>query len=174
MELAPGVVAMPNMSRRSLHRNYSTEYLRFGKQDNLHETIGDEVDEHVAMDTEYHPSTIYKKLNFEDNSEYVISKSSSSTGTVTVWSRITAVVVTVMVVVLLYPATYVLGVQRSLFLSLGKRLHTMVSRVMLMDTWLLRGNRSRKRGAIILLCLLPLLLLGGKCSNTWVKLDYSR
>ncbi|KAL3274668.1 hypothetical protein HHI36_016048 [Cryptolaemus montrouzieri] len=58
--------------------------------------------------------------------------------------------------------TYILESAHSLSLRVAKNVYRITSRVMLMDTWLLRkrGNRG-KAASLVVLCLLPLLLLVG-------------
>lgn len=80
----------------------------------------------------------------------------------TVFQRFVQVFITIFTTIL-YPLHYVYDKQHSVVLWFARILHKIASRMMLFDTWLLRGSTADKKLSIIMgLCLFPLMLFGGK------------
>lgn len=160
VEIAPGVVAMPNMSRKPIHSVNSSS-----DDSHLFTSV-----EHKQTNTESYGSRsvedIYQNYKprqlFNNNYESTYSKSSQKTiVTRSVWSRIrtrTVTTITTIITTILSIAYFGFKVQTSLF----TKLHKLTSRIMLMDTWLLwKNNVGNKAAKLTALCVVPLILLGG-------------
>lgn len=157
VELAPGVVAMPNMSRRSLHsQERSTDHL-------LTTTTLPSTNS-----VKYRGRTLFTDDNYNDEYEYSSSVATSyhqqKTET-TLLRRFIGVfwtVYTTLVSVVYRTVEY----QGTWLLWLGKRVHRAASLLFLWDAWLLRvwdgRRRSNKVNGVLWLCLVPLLLFGGE------------
>lgn len=134
IELAPGIVAMPNMSRRALHSYDSTSNVS------------------TNTDAEF---TKYESFNVSSGrrQEYTSSKSSS------IVTRISRTIQTVFV--WLFHLTYIdrLGTA-SWSVKTASTLHKLVSKIMMLDCWLLQGE-TKKVSSIVKICLIPLILFGG-------------
>lgn len=155
VELAPGVVAMPNMSRRSLHsQERSTEHLF-----SHHHTT-----QNTYSTPKYSGRTLFSDDNYNDEYEYTVSTLNHQKST-TVISGITRFFVAVYTTILsIFIRT--IEIQRSWLLWIGKKVHRAASLLFLWDTWLLRvwdgRRRNNKLNGVLLLCLVPLLLFGGE------------
>ncbi|KAB0796199.1 hypothetical protein PPYR_10260 [Photinus pyralis] len=159
-ELAPGVLAMPNMSRRSLHgSDYSNEFLRSHKETNTHEEHIDFTPSHNYRTEEV---TRLKQRNlFSNNNHDKMYQYSAYTKRQSFRSRTWSALVTVVtwITSIFY---YTFTVQNSIFIWFAKILHRVATRVMLWDSWLLRSVRkSNKVTSLIMLCVIPLLVFGG-------------
>ncbi|KAG5881222.1 hypothetical protein JTB14_035481 [Gonioctena quinquepunctata] len=151
IELAPGVVAMPNMSRKTIHSVHTTD----SSYDFAHKETNTEAVSrwNVAQSyAEYMPRKLFNN-NYDD--EYRSEKNTSFIRNQWIKLKRSLTSVFISVVTILY---FIFEVQTYWF----AKLHTFTSRVMLLDTWLLLkngvGNKTRKLTA---LCLVPLILLGG-------------
>lgn len=159
VELAPGVVAMPNMSRRSLHsQERSTEHLL--TQSTIQNTYSN------PNSIKYRGRTLFTDDNYNENYEYTVSTSASyTTTTTTIISRITRYFV-MMFTTILSMFYKTVEYQTSWLLWIGKKMHRAASLLFLWDTWLLRvwdaRRRNNKLSRVLLLCLVPLLLFGGE------------
>lgn len=156
VELAPGVVAMPNMSRKtihSLHESDSHSYADYAHKETNTESILAKSSSSFTETQSYRPRQLFNNNHNDGYDAYQkVSRSSSY------WSRTKRRFVSV-VTSILSVFYYVFQVQTSWF----AKLHQFTSRVMLLDTWLLQTATPRNKSSkIALLVLLPLLLLGGE------------
>ncbi|XP_056629645.1 klaroid protein-like [Diorhabda sublineata] len=157
VEIAPGVVAMPNMSRKPIHSVSSSS-----DDSHLFTSV-----EHKQTNTESYGSRGVEDIyhNYKPrqlfNNNYEGTYSISTQKTRSVWSRIrttTVTWITTIITTFLSIAYFGFKVQISLF----TKLHKLTSRIMLMDTWLLWKNKvGNKATKLTALCVIPLLLLGG-------------
>lgn len=164
-EIAPGVVAMPNMSRRSLHK-YDSDLSTHTR------TQKDDTDSYLSKDVDFvgnyshsselKPKTLFTNSNYDDNHEYVLSRSRSykTQKKVTIITRIQTIITTIFTTMFSW---VVRGYekQNSGFIWLGHKIHKFVSRVMLLDSWLLQGQTKRVQ-SVLLLGLIPVLIFGGE------------
>lgn len=170
-EIAPGVLAMPNMSRRSLHSyDSSSDYVTsHNKQTNTEILESDDTD-YVSKST----YTLRSNFNSDNwtklrpRSLFSYNAYSSKTSSVQKRSFIMRIITTftsVFLSIFNYIGLVTYGVyrtQNSIFIWLGKRIHQATTRIMYWDTWLLQSsNTKRKLRWLLALCLIPLLLLGG-------------
>lgn len=175
--LAPGIVAMPNMSRRSLENHNERvdimvnqnpaqeEFIRRRYQSNYTRLNYDSGDELDNINFIHQQKQSWWLLRFIS----VIVSSMSS-----MWTRITSISQTETSA---YHNYYARQQQQSQqqqhglivgsLLSLMRHVYIAIASVLSLDTWLLRSssidNKSKKRFLLFLLILLPLLLLTGKC-----------
>lgn len=153
--MAPGVVAMPNMSRKSLHWYDGTELFTANKQTNT-ETDGST---HNVLTRR----ALFSNNNYDESREYSIS--TRNTQNMSIYRRITRSFLTVYTLVMSM-VHYVFTIQRSWFIQVAKWIHMMTSVVMLLDTRLLKrsskNRNNRKISSLLLLLLIPLLLLAGE------------
>ncbi|EFA09315.2 klaroid protein [Tribolium castaneum] len=141
VELAPGVVQMPNMSRRTIHSDSSTNTESYY-------TTSQSIKQRLLSSS---------NNNEEIDESYTISRT-STTRRRTFTSIITSVFTTIyMSVFWCFLSVY--ETSSSTMIFFGKKLHHLASLIMLADTWLLRKSSApRKTGAVVALCLLPLLV----------------
>ncbi|XP_030572713.1 uncharacterized protein LOC115771249 isoform X1 [Drosophila novamexicana] len=182
-QLAPGIVAMPNMSRRSLenhnervdimvNRNPAQEeFIRRRYQSNYTRLNYDSGDELDNINFIHQQKQSWWLLRFIS----VIVSSMSS-----MWTRITSISQTETSA---YHNYYARQQQQSQqqqhglivgsLLSLMRHVYIAIASVLSLDTWLLRSssidNKSKKRFLLFLLILLPLLLL-----TAWLQLPSER
>nr|NP_724503.2 klaroid, isoform E [Drosophila melanogaster]AAM70833.2 klaroid, isoform E [Drosophila melanogaster] len=177
-QLAPGIVAMPNMSRKSLENhndrvNYMVqqnpaqeEFIRRRYQSKYTQQVNyDSADELDATFGQQKQSWWLIRLI-----QLVVSSIT------TVWSRVTNLSATETTAYQNYHAKRQQSQQVGLWwkivqtiggglASLLRYLYVFIGSVLSLDTWLLRSsdaeNKSKKRFLIFLLILLPLLLLSG-------------
>ncbi|CAG9773898.1 unnamed protein product [Ceutorhynchus assimilis] len=137
VEIAPGVVAMPNMSRRTIHSldNYNVS--------------------HKNTNTDYTTSNIGYRSQDSKNEDYFI-KRRTYTSTHTRWSVFKQKVSTTIVSILTM-FSFVYRAQTGLF----SQIHRAASKVMLCDTYLLSKMSGNKLTKLGVLCFVPLLLFGG-------------
>lgn len=156
VELAPGVVAMPNMSRKtihSVHESDSHSYSDYAHKETNTESLFSKSSSSFTETQSYRPRQLFNN-NHDDSYETYQKVSYSSS----YWLRTKRRVITVFTSILSI-FYYMFEVQTSWF----AKLHQFTSRVMLLDTWLLQKVNSRNKSSkIALLVLLPLLLLGGE------------
>lgn len=180
VELAPGVIAMPNMSRRSLRR--STEH----NQSNNNHTSQCYNESSIAgattttiSDTILHQNFKPKALFRGDSYDAYYDESHTTTTAVvqnvSIVRRLYRSVTTVLWTVLARVLT-VLSVlywtSTTAVLWIGRAYYRAVSRVLLFDTWLLQGTNGKKRyGTLAAIVALPLLLFGGKLWN-YIHVDF--
>ncbi|GJQ73432.1 putative Sad1 / UNC-like protein C-terminal [Trypoxylus dichotomus] len=164
-ELAPGVIAMPNMSRRSLHSYSSSQGgYTLNKQTNTDSFISEDSLNYISATngSGLKHRSLYSNTEQEDEDEeekFVIRRRLYKQTSVI--RRFVQVFITIFTTIF-YPVYYVYNKQHSILLWLAKKLHKMSSRLMLFDTWLLRGSNSdRKLSTIMGLCLFPLLFFAG-------------
>lgn len=163
VEIAPGVIAMPNMSRRAIHSldavssSYTTNVLH--KTTNTESAVSSDVTSirnsgyiYDALNTNIRPRKLF---NNDGQQETIDTKSKH---TMVRWRR-TVANIFIMVTYLFY---YLNNVQTYFF----SKLHHLSSRLMLLDTWLMmkRTTRTNKVALVLFLCLLPLLFFWGKCN----------
>ncbi|XP_025837086.1 SUN domain-containing protein 2 [Agrilus planipennis] len=173
IEIAPGVIAMPNMSRRSIHSNDSNSDYLSDKQTNTSFSLEETVDEGNGYRRKYYsdnysskikPRTLFSRSNNNNNNQYVSSRSSATTHK-NVFYRFSSVFTSIFFTIFNFISTigYVLyNTHNAVYVWFGKKIHKFVSRIMLIDTWLLQSvNTKKKISSLLALCLLPLLLLGG-------------
>lgn len=158
VELAPGVVAMPNMSRRSLHsQERTTDHLLSHQKEQYTYSTPNSV--------KYRGRALFTDDNYNENYEYTLSTSTTYHKTTTFIRRITTFFVAVYTTIISvfsrtaeYPGSWLLW--------FGKKVHGAASLLLLWDTWLLRIWDGRKRNSkvagLLMLCLVPLLFFGGK------------
>ncbi|XP_034650594.1 uncharacterized protein LOC117890064 isoform X2 [Drosophila subobscura] len=179
--LAPGVVAMPNMSRRSLGNH--DERVNFMIQQNP--------DQEELIRRRYQSRTTQQYVNYDSGDEldatmfgqqkkqsfWLVRLIQVVLSTVTtMWTRVTNISATETSAYQTYYARQQRQQERSL---LGRCVHAIgdslsrllryvylfIGSVLSVDTWLLRStnaeNKSKKRFLLLLLILLPLLLLTG-------------
>lgn len=104
---------------------------------------------------------LYNNNNYQDR--YLL-KNTVITTRKTVVTRITSILVTIFSAVFSV-FRYGYHKQSSFVGWFGKRIHQLASRVMLLDTYLLRSRSSgssTRTSRILLLCFVPLLVFGGK------------
>ncbi|KAF5290584.1 hypothetical protein FQR65_LT11535 [Abscondita terminalis] len=164
-EIAPGVIAMPNMSRRSLHGGDScSDFILAHKQTNTEE------DEFQYTPTYSYNSSNenvlkHRRTNLFANNNYNSKYKSTHLQDVyvkkTFRSRITNFLFTIVTWIssVFY---YMYSTQSSIVIGFGKMVHKVATRVMLWDTWLLRSLKNKnKLTSLLAVCLIPLLLFGG-------------
>ncbi|CAG9831790.1 unnamed protein product [Diabrotica balteata] len=159
VELAPGVVAMPNMSRKTIHSVHSSsdESHLFTNVEHKHTNTESYISRsHSDLVTDYKPRQLFNN-NYESN----YSKTSHKTVTTTWWTKMrTSTITTVTKVVTTILSILYFGFRVTV--SWFSKLHKLSSTVMLMDTWLLWKNENRNKSTkLAALCIIPLLLLGG-------------
>lgn len=152
---------MPNMSRRTIHSldtvssSYTTNVVH--KTTNTDATaVGYSNKYYDTVDSNIRPRKLFSDA--EDEEETTVTRTRQTI--VRRWTRIKRTfyqflrTVTSVFLYLTFVQTY--------FFS---KLHHFSSRLMLVDTWLLkkRTKGTDKIAMVMLLCLLPLLLFGGKC-----------
>ncbi|KAK9703220.1 hypothetical protein QE152_g29471 [Popillia japonica] len=167
VEIAPGVVAMPNMSRRSLH-SYSSLHagITLDKHTNTDSYIDEDSVDYTSSTTNgsgLKQRFIHSNNNQieeeEEEEDFVIRRISYKR--VTIIQRFFQVLISIFTTIF-YPVYYIYNKQHAVFFWFVKKLHTIASSLMLLDTWLLQGSApDRKMSAIMRLCLFPLLLFGG-------------
>lgn len=141
VEIAPGVVAMPNMSRRHI-RSYSEKF--------------DEND--LSYSDAYYSKNKYGSY-YESQDFYETNIFHR------VYRKIVSWVFTSFIVVMatVWASTaYVFQGTNRLSMGVMKFVHRIASRVMVLDTWILqrRGQQGRKNSRLLMLCLIPLLIFG--------------
>lgn len=157
VELAPGVVAMPNMSRRNIHSVHNSDASTSFTEVEHKETNTESYSLRSASDlyANYQPRQL-----FNNNYEHNYLKTSRKTS-LTFWSKTKTMITSTFtrIVTIITSMLYVcFQIQTS---SLSK-LHKLASNVMLWDTWLLwKNNPGNKAAKLMALCVIPLLLLGG-------------
>ncbi|XP_044252851.1 uncharacterized protein LOC123003877 [Tribolium madens] len=134
VELAPGVVQMPNMSRRTIHSDSSTNTESYQSSSPL----------------------IKQRLFSSPNNNDEIDESYKITRASTRRHSIITSVFTAIYTMVFWGFSSVSGAS----IYLGTKLHHLASRIMLFDTWLLRKSAPRKTRAVVALCLLPLVVFG--------------
>ncbi|XP_018568161.1 sun domain-containing protein 1 [Anoplophora glabripennis] len=163
VELAPGIVAMPNMSRKTIHSVHSsdsslsqTDFMnKETNTDTVSESQSQSRSDHKSWYADLYSARPRQLFNNNYDSDYEIYEKKSYT--VSRWRRFTRSVVRIFtsIFTVFY---YGYEVQTSWF----AKLHKFTSRVMLLDTWLLlKTGRGNKMARLAALCLLPLLLFGG-------------
>ncbi|XP_034479624.1 uncharacterized protein LOC117785626 isoform X3 [Drosophila innubila] len=169
-QLAPGIVAMPNMSRRSLANHdervefmvqqnpAQEEFIRRRYQAKLTHLNYDSSDEVDITHFGQQQKQSWWLLRFIS---FIVSNVSST------WTRLTSISNTETNAYHNYYANQQRqqqhGILASSLLSLYRYLYVGIASVLSLDTWLLKSgnteNKSKKRFLIFLLILLPLLLL---------------
>lgn len=178
-EIAPGVVAMPNMSRRSLHSyNSDTEYMVTHKQTSTESLEQEEVD--YSANSSYNskltsnfnsdnlirarPRSLFSN-NFEDKYVYSLSSRTSAVKRKSLLRRVISTFTSIFLTIFTWITSlcyYVYKKQNTMFIWMGKKMHQTTTRIMLWDTWLLlSSNSKRKLSSLLALCIIPLVLLGG-------------
>ncbi|XP_066262125.1 klaroid protein-like [Euwallacea similis] len=161
VEIAPGVVAMPNMSRKTIH------------------ALDDSGLSYESSQNFYSENVAHKYINTEDmlmlkyvgdlsaksrqgagynghSEEYMIRRRTVTKRTS--FKQIITTIVTTFFTMIFSMLRYSYRVQTGIF----SQIHRIASQVMLWDTYLLWKTRpGGKATKLALLCLLPLLLLGG-------------
>jgi len=179
-QLAPGIVAMPNMSRRSLENHNDRVNYMVKQNPAQEEFIRRRYQSNYARQTNYDSAdeldaTFGQKQNQSWWLVRLIQLVVSSI--TTVWTRVTNLSATETNAYQNYYARrqqsqqvgFLGKVAQAIgggFTSLLRYLYIFIGSVLSLDTWLLRSsdaeNKSKKRFFIFLLILLPLLLLTGK------------
>lgn len=180
VEIAPGVVAMPNMSRRTIHSYdgssssvsdliQSESYLSEAVTGSNKVVTADEIDYNI---TDIKPQQLFAINNntVDGNNSYSSYSSSYNIKRVQEKSSVRNVVSRFFISIYMLITNWIYYVYETHNYGLvwcGKKLHRFVSWVMLMDTWLMRKQeygrcRNNKTKNVLLLCLLPLLLFGGE------------
>lgn len=140
---------MPNMSRKTIHsvHDMSTGYIH--KQTNTEDTLSKT--NSTFTTTSFKPRQLFNN-NYDSYTSYETVYNSSY------WSRTKRTITTIFMSILNI-FLYMFEVQTSWF----AKIHQFTSRIMLLDTWLLKKvNLRNKPSKIALLVLIPLLLLGGE------------
>lgn len=161
--MAPGVVAMPNMSRRSLHSYDGTEQYVSDKHTNT-----EYYEENRGYSSSRNSLNLVKRAlfsnnNYEGNDEFRRVRRESQ---LTIYQKVVSIFIRVYTAIfsVLYLAYFT---QRSWLVRVAKWIHAAASYVMMRDSRLLRrpasNKNNRKMSFLLLLLLIPLLLLGGKC-----------
>ncbi|KAH8299818.1 hypothetical protein KR044_006426 [Drosophila immigrans] len=164
-QLAPGIVAMPNMSRRSLANH--NERVDFMVQQNPAQ------EEFIRRRYQAH----YSHLNYDSNDEVDITRFGQQkqswwlvrfisfivTSMSSTWSRLTTSTTDTNAYNNYYAKQQQQGLLASCVSSVYRSIYLGIATVLSWDTWLLKSsnaeNKSKKRFLILLLLLLPLLLL---------------
>ncbi|XP_044759448.1 sun domain-containing protein 1-like isoform X1 [Coccinella septempunctata] len=134
VEIAPGVVAMPNMSRRHI-----SSYNKYTNTNTYSASS---------------PSSFLRTRQIlETNTFYGVVKKS-----------ILRVLISILSIFHLFwrPFSYAFRFIHSVCITVAKGIYLGTSAIMLLDTWLLRSNRNYgKAAALTALCLIPFLIIGG-------------
>lgn len=136
---------MPNMSRRTIHADSSTN-----------------TEEYFSSKSHVKQRLFTSSNNNEEDESYKLYRISTLQRR-TFISRITSVFTRIYTMI--YWCFYtIFEKSNSTMIYFGKNLHHLASRVMLLDTWLLKttAGARRKTKSVIVLCLLPLLFFAGE------------
>lgn len=151
---------MPNMSRKTIHSVHdsdSSSYSNYVNKETNTESLLSKSNSYSTSASAYQelrPRKLFNN-NYEDTYE-VYEK--HTTYKYSYWSRFKRTVTTVFTSILSI-FYYTFAVQTWWF----SKLHNLTSKVMLLDTWLLwKSHAGNKTSKLVALCLVPLLLLGGK------------
>lgn len=166
VELAPGVVAMPNMSRRSLRRSMEHSTSSSATNNRTSQSVyycsaeEPQVYKRSAAVTGSIRQTLFRD---EDENQYYSTR-------VSVVNRIYTRVVSSFLRVVMIFWSAILTVNHGIassFLWFGRGYYKMVSRLLLFDTWLMKRSTggNRRIGPILAVVFLPLLLFLGKFFN---------
>ncbi|GLV32936.1 klaroid [Carabus blaptoides fortunei] len=170
VELAPGVIAMPNMSRRSLrssteHNNHTSHSQQ--RYNETHRAAGSYSESHTAaaaaaettLHHDFRPKALFRDSYMEDTTVHSVVERVSIVRRL--YRSVTTVLWSVLIRVLTALAVlYWTG--STAVLWLGQWYYRVVSRVLLFDTWILQGTNGRKRyGTLAAILALPLLVFGG-------------
>ncbi|XP_050298723.1 klaroid protein isoform X2 [Anthonomus grandis grandis] len=156
-EIAPGVVAMPNMSRKTIHPLDESPSQSFAmySENVSHKNINTE--NTYVTSARYSEEATRRSGAYNNNSEDFYIKRRTHTKWGSFKQTISTIVSTIFTTIYTI-FFYSFRIQRSIF----SYIHHMASRVMLWDTYLLwKAKPGDKTTRLLLLCLLPLLLLGG-------------
>ncbi|KAF5287508.1 hypothetical protein FQA39_LY04136 [Lamprigera yunnana] len=159
-EIAPGVVAMPNMSRRSLHgSDASGDFIVAHKHTNTEESyqhtpIYSSNNEHVLRARR---GTLFANNNYNAKSKFSTEMHIKKS----FFSKVTSVFITIFMLVF-STFYYIYRTHNFIMIKFAKVIHKVVTRFMLWDTWLLRSLKNKDKVRVLLaVCLIPLLLFGG-------------
>lgn len=157
VELAPGVVAMPNMSRKSIHTQYSANN---NVNSDYYQT---EISKNTILRSLDSSSEVHHDSRFNYISNSISAEShkfyEKYTYDLTYWKQWIKIIITSVFILPLSVFYHSLESQ-TFWLA---QLHILTSRIMLFDTWLLwKSHIGRKSAKLLALCLVPLFLLGGK------------
>ncbi|XP_017153910.1 uncharacterized protein LOC108163253 isoform X2 [Drosophila miranda] len=177
-QLAPGVVAMPNMSRRSLANHDARVNLMVQQNPDQEELIRRRYQSRKTQYLNYDSADELDATTFgqqQKQSFWLVRLIQVVLSTVTtMWTRITNISATETNAYQTYYARQQRNQERSVLGRIGhaigdslssllRYVYLFVGSVLSLDTWLLRSsdaeNKSKKRFLILLLILLPLLLL---------------
>ncbi|XP_041449172.1 uncharacterized protein LOC111078558 isoform X4 [Drosophila obscura] len=179
-QLAPGVVAMPNMSRRSLGNHDARVNFMVQQNPDQEELIRRRYQSRTTQYVNYDSGDELDATMFgqqKKQSFWLVRLIQVVLSTITtLWTRVTNISATETSAYQTYYARQQRNQERSVvgrighaigdsLLSLLRYVYLFIGSVLSLDTWLLRSsnaeNKSKKRFLILLLILLPLLLLTG-------------
>ncbi|XP_022228989.2 uncharacterized protein LOC111078558 isoform X2 [Drosophila obscura] len=177
-QLAPGVVAMPNMSRRSLGNHDARVNFMVQQNPDQEELIRRRYQSRTTQYVNYDSGDELDATMFgqqKKQSFWLVRLIQVVLSTITtLWTRVTNISATETSAYQTYYARQQRNQERSVvgrighaigdsLLSLLRYVYLFIGSVLSLDTWLLRSsnaeNKSKKRFLILLLILLPLLLL---------------
>ncbi|KAL1498180.1 hypothetical protein ABEB36_009017 [Hypothenemus hampei] len=149
VEIAPGVVAMPNMSRKTIHSLEDTTSTTLDWTENSQKSY---LHKNTNTDSYLSGLTQAKTNLFSNSEEYYIKRRTLSR-----WNVFTRVFTTIFqAIITVVHLTF--KVQTAFF----SYIHRIASQIMLWDTYLLwKTHSGQKINKLSILCLLPLLLLSG-------------
>lgn len=158
-ELAPGVVAMPNMSRRNIHSDCSNSDLEDYSSNSSAVYTTRLINHSTNTDSN---SKLFYSSTHRQSDEFLKRRERWEEVSITrrIWNYSQLIVTTIISVLWAFQRVQV---------DIFAKLHNLASRLMLLDCWLLRVNtRGRLRNGeetkwrnVLLLCLLPLFLFLG-------------
>lgn len=190
-QLAPGIVAMPNMSRRSLGNHDERVNYMVQQNPGQEEFIRRRYQSKYTQQANYDSADeLDATFGQQKQSWWLVRLIQLVVSTVTtVWTRVTNISATETNAYQNYYARRQQGQQLGLlgkvgqavgggFSSLLRYVYIFIGSVLSLDTWLLRSsdaeNKSKKRFLIFLLILLPLLLLTGEYFGLQSSLHHIR
>lgn len=161
-EIAPGVVAMPNMSRRSLHgSDSSNEFILAHKHTNTEEDIQYTPYPYNGNNENFVRTRRTNLFANNNNAKYKSMLSQDVYVKKTFRSRISNFFLTIFTWIS-SAFYYMYSTQNSILITFGKLMHKLATRFMLWDTWLLRSLKNKNKvTSLLAVCLIPLLLFGG-------------
>lgn len=134
VEIAPGVVAMPNMSRRHI-----SSYSKYTNTD--------------SSNTSGQSNFLRTRRLLETNTSHSVVK-----------KAFLRVLISILSIVHFFwrPFSYFYGFLHSVCITVARGIYMGTSAIMLLDTWLLKSNRNYgKTAALTALCVVPFFLIGG-------------
>ncbi|XP_017770488.1 PREDICTED: SUN domain-containing protein 2-like isoform X2 [Nicrophorus vespilloides] len=167
VELSPGVVNMPNMSRRPIHESTPISMDYTNKETNTSPSLQrhNHQQHQDVLNRRAPRMNLFNNNNGGQYSQQRYERKSSSSSSHHLVRR-TNIFVRIVTTILSYSYSLLRQpVEKShwMVLGLARQWHRVTSKMMCLDAWLLRSNKkqSNKSTVAFWLCLIPLLFLGG-------------